>query len=73
MKRDEAVVACCEVLFCSSPGGSEGNKGHKSELSVSRFRPETQVSRCKMGPLCNLKYVLQDKQNRLLCCEKYCS
>jgi hypothetical protein len=66
VKREEAVVACCEVLFCSLPEGSEGNDGNKSEYSVSGFRPETKVSRCKVGQLHNLKYVLQDGKSGLL-------
>ena len=61
MKREEAVVVCSEVLFCSLPEGSEGNNGHKSEYSVSGFRPETQVSRYKMGSLHNTKYEFQGK------------
>lgn len=54
MKREEAVVVCCEVLFCGLSGGSEGNDGNKTEYSVSGCRPETQFSRCKVGPLRNI-------------------
>ena len=61
MKREEAVVACREVLFCRLPGGSEGNDGKRTEYSVSGFRPKTQGSRCKVGPLRSLKYALRDK------------